>query len=93
MPPSRNEKADVRRLNHATFTSLDSALASFEARVGLADHEYFATAAHDLAVAVTGFGRLQRGQDFHGGTELYVCGKPTSVAMSLFLRKRVARER
>ena len=45
-----------------------SALARFETRVGLADHEDLATAANDLAVAVTGLRRLQGGQDLHDGT-------------------------
>jgi len=44
------------------------ALAGLEARVGLADHEDLATTAHDLAVAVTGLGRLQGVEDFHGNS-------------------------
>jgi hypothetical protein len=44
------------------------ALASLETRVGLADHEDLATTAHDLAVAVTGLGRLQGVEDFHGNS-------------------------
>jgi hypothetical protein len=42
-----------------------SALPCLEARIALADHENFAATTHDLAVAMTGFGGLQRGQDFH----------------------------
>jgi hypothetical protein len=42
-----------------------SALAGLEARVRLADHEDLATAAHDLAVAVTGLRGLQGRKDFH----------------------------
>jgi hypothetical protein len=44
------------------------ALAGLETRVGLADHEDLATTAHDLAVAVTGLGRLQGVEDFHGNS-------------------------
>jgi len=44
----------------------ESALARFETRIALADHEDLAAAAHDLAIAVTGFGGFERGQDFHG---------------------------
>jgi hypothetical protein len=42
-----------------------SALASLETRVRLADHEDLATATDDLAVTVTGLGRLQGRKDFH----------------------------
>ena len=49
-------------------TADESALASFEARVGLADHEDLATTANHLAVAVTGLRRLQGGQDLHDET-------------------------
>jgi hypothetical protein len=49
----------------AGATSFGSALASLETRVRLADHEDLATAANDLAVTVTGLGRLQGRQDFH----------------------------
>lgn len=46
--------------------SSESALPCFEARVGLADDIDPATAAHDLAVRVTVFERLDRRDDFHG---------------------------
>ena len=36
-----------------------SALARLETRVALADHEYLAATAHDLAIAVTGLGGLE----------------------------------
>jgi hypothetical protein len=45
------------------------ALTRLETRVALADHEYLAAAAHDLAIAVAGFGGLERGQDFHVGNQ------------------------
>jgi hypothetical protein len=45
--------------------ALGSALASLEARVRLADHEDLAATTDDLAVTVTGLGRLQGRQDFH----------------------------
>ena len=45
-----------------------SALARLEARIALADHEYLAAAAHDLAVAVALLGRFQRGKNFHGSS-------------------------
>jgi len=41
------------------------ALARFEPRIGLADHEYLAAPPHDLAVTVTGFRRFEGGEDFH----------------------------
>ncbi len=37
------------------------ALTRLEARVGLADHEYLAATADDLAVAVPGLGGFERG--------------------------------
>ena len=43
-----------------------SALTRLETRIGLADHEDLATAADDLAVAVTSLRRLEGGQDLHG---------------------------
>jgi len=74
----RNDRVGVgfrkrkRRLEPAfsltTTRLLRSALASLETRVGLADHEDLATTAHDLAVAVTGLGRLQGVEDFHGNS-------------------------
>jgi hypothetical protein len=45
--------------------NLGLALARLEARIGLADHEHLAATAHDLAVAVATFGRLEGGQNFH----------------------------
>jgi hypothetical protein len=36
-----------------------SALASLEARVALADHEYLAAATHDFAITVARLGRFQ----------------------------------
>jgi hypothetical protein len=45
------------------------ALARLETRVALADHEDLAAAAHDLAIAVAGFGGFERGQDFHVGNQ------------------------
>jgi hypothetical protein len=53
-----------------------SALTSLEARVALADHEYFAAATHDFAVAVALFGGLQRRQDFHGRDSIGVMRSP-----------------
>jgi hypothetical protein len=47
-----------------------STLARLEPRIGFADHEDLPAAADHLAVAVTGLGRLQRGQNFHN-TNLY----------------------
>lgn len=44
----------------------DLALTRLEARIALADHEHLATAANDLAVTMTGLGRLQGVEDFHG---------------------------
>jgi len=41
--------------------TLASALARLEAGVGLADDEHLAATAHDLAVAVTLLGGLERG--------------------------------
>jgi hypothetical protein len=54
-----------------------SALARLETRIRLADHEDLATAANDLAVAVTGLRRLQGGQDLHGnlGDNAVECGR------------------
>ena len=49
-------------------TANELALASFETRVGLADHEDLATTANHLTVAVTGLRRLQGGQDLHDET-------------------------
>jgi hypothetical protein len=43
----------------------NSALASLEARVALADHEHLATTTHDLAVAVPLLGGFKRRQNFH----------------------------
>jgi hypothetical protein len=65
---AKNDEAGLRRLQSRSPTGFKSALARLETRVGLADHEYFAAATHDLAIAVAGFGRLQRGKDFHGGS-------------------------
>jgi hypothetical protein len=42
-----------------------SALASFEARIALANHEHLAAATHDFAVTVALLGGFKRGQDFH----------------------------
>ena len=65
-----HEKAALRRLDHQPWARLHlvSALARLETRIGLADHEDLATAADDLAVAVTGLRRLQGGQDLHDKT-------------------------
>jgi hypothetical protein len=45
----------------------DLALTRLEARIALADHEHFATATHDFAVAMTLFGGFEGRKDFHGG--------------------------
>jgi hypothetical protein len=45
---------------------LRSTLTRLETRVALADHEHFAAAAHNLAVAVPLLGGLQRGKHLHG---------------------------
>jgi hypothetical protein len=52
----RNKKADLRRLSLATLLTQRSALASLEARVGLANNKHFAAATDDLAVTMAGFG-------------------------------------
>src|SRR5690606_31642321 len=51
-----------------------SALARLETRVALADHEDLAATTDDLAVAVTGLGRLEGRQDFHGNSSGETCG-------------------
>jgi hypothetical protein len=53
-----------------------SALARLEARIGLVDHENLAAATDDLAVAVTGLRRLERGENLHGTTFLMGAGRP-----------------
>jgi hypothetical protein len=42
-------------------------LTRFETRIALADHEHFAAAANDFAIAMTLLGRFERRQDFHDG--------------------------
>src|SRR5512146_396683 len=67
-----------------------SALPSLEARVGLADHEDLAAAAHDLAVAMALFGGLERGQYFHGGVRFTkTLNKPDIVSQNSSERKLV----
>jgi hypothetical protein len=63
-----NDEAGLRRLQSRSLFGVKSTLTRLETRVGLADHEHFAATAHDLAIAVTGFGRLERVDDFHGGS-------------------------
>ena len=53
----------------------ESALACLETRIALANDENLATTAHDLAIAVTGLGGFERGQDFHDETISYRVGK------------------
>ena len=43
-----------------------SALAGFEARVGLADHKDLAATSNDFAITVAGLGGFERGKNFHG---------------------------
>jgi hypothetical protein len=50
----------------STGSAPESALASLESRVALADHEHLAATAHDLAVAVPRLGGLQRVKHLHG---------------------------
>jgi hypothetical protein len=45
---------------------MDSALASLETRIALADHEHLAATANDLAVTVPRLGGLQRVKHLHG---------------------------
>ncbi len=66
---TRNGEAGLRRLQSRSLFGVKSTLTRLETRVGLADNEHFAAAAHDLAIAMTGFGRLERRKDFHGGSE------------------------
>jgi hypothetical protein len=47
------------------------ALARLETRVALADHEHFAAATHDFAVAMTLLGGFERRQDFHWNFRMY----------------------
>jgi hypothetical protein len=48
------------------YSRKQSTLTRFETRVALTDHEHFAAAAHNLAVAVPLLGGLQRGKHLHG---------------------------
>jgi len=50
------------------LTCLETGVTCLETGVALADHEHLATTANDLAVTVTGLGRLQGVEDFHGET-------------------------
>jgi hypothetical protein len=60
-----NENAGFRRRFAVLRGGLRLALAGLEAGVRLADHEDLAPAAHDLAVAMAGLGRLEGIEDFH----------------------------
>jgi hypothetical protein len=62
---ARKRKGRTRRPLVTIVESCRSALARLEARIALADHEDFAAAAHDLAIAMTLLGRFEGGQDFH----------------------------
>jgi hypothetical protein len=55
-----------KRCRDGSCCGLRSALASLETGIALADHEDLAATTHDFAVTVTGLGRLERVQDFHG---------------------------
>jgi hypothetical protein len=57
-----------------SMRSTVSALTRLETRVGLADHEDLAAAAHDFAIAVAGLRRLQGGQDLHDETSAETVG-------------------
>jgi hypothetical protein len=63
-----NKKGRFRGLFVCNRQLRGSALARLEARVALADHEDLAATTDDLAVAVTGLGRLEGRQDFHGNS-------------------------
>jgi hypothetical protein len=60
-----NNNAGTGPASQGIRAGRESALAGLEAGVRLADHEDLATAAHDLAVAVTGLRGLQGRKDFH----------------------------
>jgi hypothetical protein len=60
-----HKKGRLRGLSHG-IARLDSALASLETGVALADHEHLAATAHNLAVAMPRLGGLQRVKHLHG---------------------------
>jgi hypothetical protein len=60
-----DEKGRLRGL-FRDIVRLHSALASLETGVALADHEYLAATAHNLAVAMPRLGGLQRVKHLHG---------------------------
>ena len=62
----RKRKRPLARPFRVNCSVLPSALARLETRVALADHENLATPAHDLAIAVTALGGLERRKHFHG---------------------------
>ncbi len=64
-----HKKGRLRGLFHCianVWVRLDSALASLETGVALADHEHLAATANDLAVTVPRLGGLQRVKHLHG---------------------------
>jgi hypothetical protein len=76
----KQQKGRARRPFCGHLRELFSALTCLEARIALADNEHFAAAAHDLAIAVALLGGLERGQDFHGNTQIGKWGmKPRIV--------------
>jgi hypothetical protein len=63
--PTPIKKAASQRL-FSIDSCCRSTLTRLEARVALADHEYLAATAHNLAVTVPLLGGLQRGKHLHG---------------------------
>jgi hypothetical protein len=61
-----HEKGRFRGLFHVPAERWNSALASLETGIALADHEHLAATTHDLAVAVPRLGGLQRVKHLHG---------------------------